>query len=76
MLAHSPPLPLVIDYRFDQDDNEEGAILALKKYGRARRICLVMPVTRLQKLIAAMNDAYSILEYLIIGHVVENGVRF
>ena len=72
MLAHPPPLPLVIDYRLDRDDDEEGAILALKQYGRARRIRLVMPVTRLQKLIAAMDDEYPILEYLIIGHVVEN----
>ena len=72
MLAHSPPLPLVIDYRLDQDGDEEGAILALKQYGRARWIRLVMPVTRLQKLIAAMDDEYPILEYLIIGHVVEN----
>ena len=43
-----------------------------KKYDRARRIRLVMPVTRLQKLIVAMDDEYPILEYLIIGHVVEN----
>ena len=37
MLAHSPPLPLVVDYALDEDEDmaaedEEGAILALKQY--------------------------------------------
>ena len=45
MLAHSPPLPFVIDYRLDKDDgitveDEEGAILALKQYDRVRRVRL------------------------------------
>ena len=73
MLAHSPPLPFVTDYRLDKDDgitveDEEGAILALKQYDRVRRVRLLMPVTGLQKLIVAMIDEYPILEYLIIGH--------
>ena len=64
------PLPFVINY---QDDGiivevKEGAILALKQYDRVRRICLLMPVTSLQKLTVAMDDEYPILEYLIIGH--------
>ena len=71
MLAHSPPLPLDIDY-FDEDveiaaDDEEGAILALKQYNRLRRVRLQMPVAILQNLIIAMDDEYPILEYLIIG---------
>ena len=70
MLPHSPPLPFVIDY---QDDGiivevREGAILALKQYDRVRHVCLLMPVTSLQKLIVAMGDEYPILEYLIIRH--------
>ena len=73
MLAHSPPLPLVIDYEFDEDvgisaEDEEHAIFALKQYDRIRRVRLLMPVTSLQKLIAAMDDEYLVLEYLIIGH--------
>ena len=69
MLAHSPPLPLDIDYQFDEDDDvtaevEEGAILALKQYDRVRRVRLMMPVR--QKFILAMDDEYPILEYLII----------
>ena len=68
MLALSPPLPLIIDYRLDEDDDEEGAILALKQYDRVRRVRLATSVTRLQKLITAMDSEYLILEYLIIGH--------
>jgi hypothetical protein len=71
MLAHSPPLPLDIDYQFDEDDDittegEEGLIFALKQYNRVRRVRLWIPATSLQKFIMAMDDEYPILEYLII----------
>ena len=72
MLAHSPHLPLAIDYRLGENDDDEGAILALKQYGRVRHVRLVMSVTSLQKLIVAMDDEYPILEYLIIGHPIED----
>jgi hypothetical protein len=69
MLAHSPPLPLVIDYtsrhRITTED-EKGVILALRQHDRVRRIRLGMPLIDLQKLIAAMDGEYPILEYLII----------
>ena len=73
MLAHSPPLPLAIDYRIyphgDRDitEDEEGAILALKHRDRVRHVRLFRPVTSLQKFIAAMDEEYPFLEYLIIG---------
>ena len=77
MLAHSPPLPLVIDYYPDEDDDiteedEEGAILALKQYDRVRRVRLGMPVTSLQKFIVAMDDEYPVMEYLIIAHAIDD----
>ena len=75
MLAHSPPLPLDIDYFNGNDiaaEDEEGAILALKQYSRLRRVRLGMPVTSLQKLIVAMDDEYPILEYLIIARPLED----
>ena len=73
MLAHSPPIPVVIDYSLKYDDitaeDEESAILALRRRDRVRRVRLDMPVTSLRKLVAAMipmNEEYPILEYLII----------
>jgi hypothetical protein len=77
MLAHSPPLPLVIDYHLDghndfNAEDEEGAILSFKQYDRVRRVRLWMPPTILQKLIAAMDDEYPILEYLIIWHATDD----
>jgi len=70
MMAHSPPLPLLIDYRNGNHDiateDEEGAILALKYHDRVRCVRLIISVTSLQKLIVAMDDEYSILEYLIV----------
>jgi hypothetical protein len=70
LLAHSPPLPLVIEYVIGNEDisteDEEGAILALMQYDRVSRVRLFMPATSLQKLIVAMDDEYPILEYLII----------
>jgi hypothetical protein len=72
MLAHSPPLPLVIDYYGDRDTTEdEGAILALKHRDRVRHVRL-LNVTSLQKLIVAMDEEYPFLEYLIIGPPVED----
>jgi hypothetical protein len=70
MLAHSPHLPLVIDYS-DADcdiaaEDEEGANLALEQHNRIRRIRLQMPVLKLQKLITtAICEEYPMLDYLI-----------
>jgi len=70
MLAHSPPLPLVIDYRDDDDitaEDEEAIILALEQRDRVRRIRLDLPVLQLQKLTMAIDGEYPILEYLILA---------
>jgi hypothetical protein len=74
MLAHSPPLPLVIDYSsLDMTaEDEDGTILALKQRDRVRRVRFRVPVTSLQKLIEAMDDEYPILEYLIISLLVDD----
>ena len=68
-MAHSPPLPLVIDYSFPDRDvsaEEEGIILALEQRDRVRRIHLEVPLPNLQKLIVAIDEEYSILEHLFI----------
>ena len=68
MLAHSPPLPLIIDYTDnDQEitaEDEEGIILALMRRDRVRRIRFRMPVPKLEKLMA-IDEEYPVLEYLI-----------
>ena len=79
MLANSPPLPLLVDYLVDEDndittEDEERAILALRQYDRVRHIRLRMPVVSLQKLILAMDGEYPTLEYLITGHTGEYNV--
>ncbi len=68
MLAHSPPLPLVID-AFNQDrditaEDEDGIILALQQRDRIRRIRLEIPAPNLQYLITAIDEEYPMLEYL------------
>jgi hypothetical protein len=72
MLAHSPPLPLIIDYTHQRrtvtTEDEEAAVLALKLRDRVRRIHFNMPALILRKLIAAMDEEYPILEYLVITH--------
>ena len=76
MLAHSPPLPLVIDYPDEHRDitaeDEEGTILALKQNDRVYRIRLRVSVPKLQKLILAIDEEYPILEYLIIEPAFED----
>ena len=71
MLDHSPPLPLIIDFCYEDYDisaeDEEGIILSLEQRDRVRRIRLGMPVQALQKFIVAINEEYPILEYLSLG---------
>ena len=73
MLAHSPPLPLIIDYSYADWDitaEEEGRIgFAVEQYGRVRRVRLQMPwisAPNLQKLVMAIDEEYPVLEYLIL----------
>ena len=69
MLAHSPPLPLTIDY-IDQDgitaEDEEGILLALEQRHRVRHLRLFFPVQNLRKLVMAIDEEFPILEYLIV----------
>jgi hypothetical protein len=69
MLAHSPPLPLVIDYYDGHDitaEDEKAIILALEQRDRVRRIRFRISDLKLQKLIMAIDEEYPILEYLIL----------
>ncbi|KAI0276390.1 hypothetical protein BGY98DRAFT_707370 [Russula aff. rugulosa BPL654] len=70
MLAHSPPLPLVIDYHNHDitGEDEEAIFLALAQRDRVRRIRFISPPLKLQKLIMAIDGEYPILEYLILGY--------
>ena len=70
MLAHSPPLPLIIDYYDSGHDvtieDEEGILLALEHRDRVRSIRLVMRVRNLQEPTTALDDEFAILECLVI----------
>ena len=78
MLAHSPPLPLVVEYFQDDDDaditaeDEEAILLALEQRDRVRRIRLGLPVLKLSKFITAMEGEYPILEYLILADTLKD----
>ena len=76
MLTHSPHLPLVIDYykngRDITTDDEEGIISALKQRERVLRIRVNTLVTSLRKFIAAMDDEYPILQFLVIDLPLED----
>lgn len=70
MLAHSPHLPLVLDYLINDFDtniaaeDEERIMLALRLRDRVRRIRLRMSATNLQKLVAALDGEFPMLEFL------------
>ena len=72
MLAHSPPLPLIIDHLDQHNDiteaDEEGITLALRYHDRVCRIRLMKSVPVIQKLITALDGEFPILEYLSIIH--------
>ena len=70
MLVYSPFLPLVVDYH-DKDrvitaEDEEGIILALKQRHRVLRVRFTHTSQQTLKFIAAMDEDYPILEYLVI----------
>lgn len=77
MLAHSPPLPPVIDYNDESiDEDEEGIILALKQHDRVRRVRFSpgISVPTLRKFILAIDEEYPILEHLIMGPLMEDSM--
>jgi hypothetical protein len=77
MLAHSPPLPLVINHFNGHSDiraeEEEGTNFALKQRDRVRRVRLDTNVTNMQKLIVTMDEEYPMLEYLVLMPPIEAG---
>ena len=80
MLAHSPPLPLVIDYIQEYHgipaEDEQRAILALKQRDRVRRIILELSIANLQKLLVIIKEEYLILEHLTIRHQIKDNRTF
>jgi hypothetical protein len=76
MLAHSPPLPLTIDYRRDYHgmtvEDKEGILLALEQRHRVRHLRLLLPVWNLRRLVMVIDEEFPILEYLIMYHPVKD----
>jgi hypothetical protein len=71
MLAHFPPLPLIIDhidgeYHVLSPEDEEGIIFALRHRDRVRRIRIRKSVSISQRLIIALDGEFPVLEYLSI----------
>ena len=69
MLAHSPTLPLTVDYKGEAGittEDEEGILLAFGQRHRLRHLRLFLPVRVLRKLIMAIDGEFPILEYLIL----------
>jgi hypothetical protein len=71
MLAHSPPLPLIIYHNDGSHDvtpeDEQGIILALQHRDRIRRIGLHLPIPSMQKLITAIDDEFPILDCMVMA---------
>jgi hypothetical protein len=77
MLAHSPPLPLTIEYHTIRGemttDDESGVFLALSHRNRVRYIWLWMP-PNLKNLVTVMDDQFPILECIDIYSVTDSEV--
>ncbi|KAH9958437.1 hypothetical protein BC827DRAFT_1219516 [Russula dissimulans] len=79
MLAHSPPLPLVVHYfrrRYwlladevdvNEDEDKHELLLALQHRNRVRGIRLCGPAQGLQKFINALDSDFPMLEHLYIS---------
>ena len=70
MLAHPPPIPLIIDHIYLDDnisaEDEERTRLALRHHDRVRRIRLRMHDPPPVGLLTAIDGPFPILEYLYI----------
>jgi hypothetical protein len=81
MLEHSPPLPLTIDYLYEDHDDltaedEEGIMIALQRRDHVHRIRLRMSsASSLQKLITATDGEFPILEHLYIVSSIKHDTR-
>ena len=76
MLAHSPSLPLTVDYRGKggiTPEDEEGILLALEQRHRLRHFRLSFPTQTLRKFIMAIDGEFPILEYLIVDPSTRDG---
>jgi len=71
MLAHSPPLPLAIDYLYRNRDvtaeDEEGIFLALEQPNRIRCIRVGLSFRDSHKFVRAIDDELPILECLVMA---------
>jgi hypothetical protein len=67
MLAHSPPLPLTIDYRGQgiTGEDESGILLALSHRNRVRNI-FFSKLPNMGKFVPVMDDEFPILERMYI----------
>ena len=71
MLAHTPPLPLTLDYGTNgsedglTEEDKEGILLSLEQRHHLRHLRLFFPDQILQKLVMAIDGEFPILEYLI-----------
>ena len=77
MLAHSPSLPLTVDYSNEGDittEDEEGILFALQRRDRVRHLRLYYPVQNLRKLVMAIDGEFPILEYLILETLTEDSM--
>ncbi len=67
MLAHSPSLPLIVDYVGNDGitaEDEKGIMLALQQRHRVRHLRLRFPFWVLRKLVMTIDDEFPNLEYL------------
>ena len=76
MLANPPPLPLAINY-FDENrelttEDEQGILLALQRRRRIRRVRLCIPISKLQKVILAIDGEFPMLEYLFVKSLADD----
>ena len=68
MLAHPPPLPLIIDHDDENRDltpeDEKGIMFALQHRARVRRICSFNSLPRASKNVAGRKSSYNDLRHV------------
>lgn len=77
LLAHLPPLPLVVDYQGGDADDDTGIIHAIQHRDRVLRIVYQAPCLHLGRFVASMHESFPRLEFISLSSTTkpEEGTR-
>jgi len=73
MVSHLPPIPFVIDYRGEDNDDDRSILHAIQHRNRVLHIVLQAPSLALERLLVPMDESFPRLESLSLLSTTKSG---